>query len=133
VIVAAAWVGVLLMSAGYENWTAGSAYGPRYQIAAIPFLVFAAALAAERWPFLFKVLATVSIAFTVIVTAQSPFIPESQQNPLGVALAEFSVGRLWNGNLGVAIGLPSILSLLPLAAVEAAFFYALSSISAREQ
>jgi len=69
----------------------------------------------------------------MIVTAHSPFIPESQQNPLGVALAEFSVGKLLNGNLGLAIGLPSLLSLLPLAAVEVAFFYALSGISAREQ
>jgi hypothetical protein len=133
IVIAATWIGVLLMSAGYENWTAGSAYGPRYQIAAIPFLVFAVALAAERWPFVFKVLAAISIAFTMIVTAHSPFIPESQQNPLGVALAEFSVGKLLNGNLGLAIGLPSLLSLLPLAAVEVAFFYALSGISAREQ
>jgi len=132
-LIAATWIGVLLMSAGYENWTAGSAYGPRYQIAAIPFLVLAAAPAAQRWPFVFKVLAAISVAFMVIVTAQSPFIPESQQNPLGVALAEFSVGRLLNGNLGMAIGLPSLLSLLPLAVVEAAFFYALSGISTREQ
>jgi len=133
ILIAVIWAGVLLLSAGYENWTAGSAYGPRYQIAAIPFLVFAAALAAERWPFVFKVLAAISVAFTLIVTAQSPFIPESQQNPLGVALAEFSVGRLLNDNLGLAIGLPSLLSLLPLAAIEGAFFYALSGISAREQ
>jgi hypothetical protein len=133
VLAAAMWIGVLLMSAGYENWTAGSSYGPRYQIAAIPFLVFAAAPSAQRWPFVFKVLAAISIAFAVIVTAQSPFIPENLQNPLAVALAEFSVGRLLNGNLGLAIGLPSLLSLLPLAVVEAAFFYALSGISAREQ
>jgi uncharacterized membrane protein len=127
------WIGVLLMSAGYENWTAGSAYGPRYQIAAIPFLMFAAAPAAQRWTFIFKVLAIISIAFTVIVTAHSPFVPENLQNPLAVALAEFSVGKLLHGNLGLAIGLPGLFSLLPLAAVEAAFLYALSGISAREQ
>ncbi len=36
-LIAVSWLGVLLMNAGYENWTAGSAYGPRYQIPAIPF------------------------------------------------------------------------------------------------
>jgi len=132
-LIAVSWLGVLLMNAGYENWTAGSAYGPRYQIPAIPFLVLAAAPAAQRWPFLFKVLATISITFTVIVTAQSPFVPETLQNPLGEALAAFSVGNLLNGNLGKSIGLPGIFSLLPLAAVEAAFLYALSGMSAREQ
>ncbi len=133
VLCAALWIGVLLMSAGYENWTAGSAYGPRYQIAVIPFLIFAAAPAAIRWQFTFKVLAIISIAFTMIVTAHSPFVPEGLQTPLADALAKFSIGELLHGNLGLAIGLPGVSSLLPLAAVEAAFLYALSGISSREQ
>jgi hypothetical protein len=133
ILIAASWMGVLLMSAGYENWTAGSCYGPRYQIAAIPFLVFAVAPTAPRWPFLFKVLAVVSIVFTVIVTAQSPFVRESLTTPLAYALAAFSVGDLLHGNLGKSIGLPGIFSLLPLLAVEAAFLYALSGLQDRDE
>jgi len=132
-LIAAAWLGVLLMSAGYENWTAGSAYGPRYQIAAIPFLVLAAAPAASRWPFSFKVLTIISILFTGVVTAQSPFVPEDLQNPLAMALAAFWDGQLVHGNLGRVIGLPGFYSLLPLAAVEAAFLYALAGIKARDE
>jgi len=133
ILITASWIGVLLMSAGYENWTAGSSYGPRYQIPALPFLMLAVAPAAARWPFLFKVLAGISITFTVIVTAQSPFVPESLKTPLAVALAEFSIGQLLHGNLGKSIGLPGIFSLLPLAALEAAFLYALAGLQARDE
>jgi len=132
-LIAAAWLGVLLMNAGYENWTAGSAYGPRYQIPALPFLIVAVAPAARRWPFVFKALAVISITFTAIVTAHSPFVPESLRNPLGVALAGFSNGEVLHGNLGKSIGLPGLASLLPLVAVEAAFLYALAGLSARER
>lgn len=133
VLIAAAWVSVLLLHSGYENWTAGSSYGPRYQIPVIPLLMVAAALAAQRWPFLFKSLALISIAFTVAVTAQSPFPAEEIRNPLAVALGKFSAEELAHGNLGRLIGLPGLLSLLPLAAVEAAFLYALSGIGVRER
>jgi len=132
VLIGAAWLGVLLMHAGYENWEAGSAYGPRYQIAAIPLLMVAAAAAARSRPFIFKVLATISIFFTVVVTAQSPFVPETLQNPLANALGAFSAGLLVHGNLGSLIGLPGILSLLPLVIVEGAFFYALSGMRSEE-
>ena len=132
VLIAAAWLGVLLMHAGYANWEAGSAYGPRYQIAAIPLLMVAAAAAARSRPFIFKVLATISIFFTVVVTAQSPFVAESMQNPLAHALGAFSAGLLVHGNLGSFIGLPGILSLLPLVIVEGAFFYALSGMRSEE-
>ena len=45
ILLAAAWLGVVLMSSGYENWEAGSAYGPRYQIPTLPLLIFGVALA----------------------------------------------------------------------------------------
>lgn len=133
VVMAATWVGVLLMSAGYENWTAGSVYGPRYQIAAIPFLVLAAAPAAERWRFVFKVLAALSIVFMVVVTAQSPFVPEDLRNPLATALGLFAANRLYHGNLLMLLGVPGVLSLAPLALLEAAFLYALSGLSGEKR
>jgi len=131
-LIAAAWLGVLLLNAGYENWTAGSSYGPRYQIPAIPFLMLAAAATAQRWPFVFKMLAAVSIAFTFVVTAQSPFVPEELRNPLGVAVYQFWAGEMLHGNLGKTMGLPGMSSLVPLAAVEAGFFYALSALVERD-
>ena len=127
ILIAAAWIGVLLMSAGYENWTAGTAYGPRYQIAAIPLLMLALAPAAARWPFAFKVLAVLSIAFMFVVTAHAPFyIPEDLRDPLGVAIGGFSRGQLDQPNLGLALGLSGLASLLPLIVVEAALLFALS-------
>ena len=122
-LIAAAWLAVLLLNAGYENWTTGSSFGARYQIPAIPLLVVAAAPAARRWPAVFKTLAVISIGFMVVVTAQTPFVPEDLRNPLLRALEGFARGDLLHGNLGRLAGLPGLLSLLPLAAVEAALVY----------
>ena len=119
VLLAAAWVGVVLMSSGYENWEAGSAYGPRYQIAAIPLLMLAVACAAERWPFVLKSLTVVSIAFMFIVTAHTPTVAESLPIPLASAIGAFSAGALEQPNLGSAMGLNGLLSLVPLLIVEA--------------
>jgi uncharacterized membrane protein len=127
VLIAAAWLGVLLMSAGYENWTSGTAYGPRYQIAAIPLLLIALAPAAARWPFAFKALAAVSIAFTFVATAYAPFyFPENLRDPLGTAIGSFSRGKLEQPNLGLALGLSGLASLLPLLAAEAGLVWGLA-------
>jgi hypothetical protein len=133
VIIGAAWIAVLLIHSGYADWPAGTAYGPRYQIPLVPLLVLAAAPAAQRWPFVFKALALLSMVFTVAVTAHTPFFAESIRSPLGVALGHLWRGELLHGNLGSLIGLPGLLSLLPLAAVEAAFLYALSGVGEREK
>jgi hypothetical protein len=125
ILIAASWIVVLLANAGYENWTTGSAYGPRYQIVLIPLLIIAAAPAAERSPVVFKLLAAISIAFMAIVTAQTPFIPEDLRNPLSAAIEQFSRGNLLNGNLGMLVGLQGIASLVPLIAVVSAFLLAL--------
>jgi len=128
ILCAASWLVVLLLSSGYENWTTGSAYGPRYQIVALPLLIIAAAPAAERWPLAFKFLVAVSIAFMAIVTAQTPFIPEDLRTPLSHAITEFARGNLQNGNLAMLIpftNLQGLATLLPLIAVVAAFLLAL--------
>jgi len=120
IFIAAAWVGVVLMSSGYENWEAGSAYGPRYQIPTLPLLLLAVACAAERWPFVLKGLALISTVFMFIVTATTPSVQESLPVPLASAFAAFSVGKLdEQPNLGMAFGLPGLLSLLPLLLIEA--------------
>jgi hypothetical protein len=106
VTIAACYLTVLLIHSGYENWTTGSAYGPRYQIVALPLLVFAVAPAAERWPFVLKTLTVVAIAFTTVVTATTPLIPENLRNPLTNALSQFAAGYLQHSNLGSLIGLP---------------------------
>jgi hypothetical protein len=125
ILCAASWLLVLLMNSGYENWTTGSAYGPRYQIVAIPLLIIAAAPAAARWPLVFKALAAISIAFMAIVTAQTPFIPEDLRTPLSHAIFEFARGNLQNGDLGLLIWPQGTVSLAPLIVVVAAFLVAL--------
>ena len=125
ILLAAAWLGVVLLSAGYENWEAGSAYGPRYQIATLPLLLLAVACAAERWPFIFKALAALSMGFMFIVTAHTPMVQESLPVPLVAALAAFSAGQLEQPNLGALLNLPGLLSLLPLLVVEIALLLGL--------
>ena len=104
---------------GGENWEAGSAYGPRYQIPTLPLLMIAVAFAAQRWPFIFKVLTVVSSALMFIVTAHTPSVQETLPVPLANALGAFSAGRLDQPNLGIALGLPGLASLLPLFVIEA--------------
>jgi hypothetical protein len=128
-LIAASWLCLLLLNSGYENWTTGSAYGPRYQIVALPLLLFALAPAAQRRTLVFKTLALISIAFTTIVTAQTPFIPEDLRNPLANALQQFAQGGLLQGNVGMLFGLPGLSSLLPLALIEAAILYLLRRTS----
>ncbi len=127
VTIAAAYLAVLLVHSGYENWTTGSVFGPRYQIAALPLLIIAAAPAAQRWPVAFKALSVVSIAFMAAVTARSPFVPEDLRNPLGVILGDFASGNLLQGNLGLLrpFGLDGLASLAPLLIVVAALLLVL--------
>ncbi|MBN1628670.1 MAG: hypothetical protein JW990_02805, partial [Thermoleophilia bacterium] len=122
ITIAACYLAVLLIHSGYENWTTGSAYGPRYQIVVLPLLVFAVAPAAARWPFVFKTLTVVSIAFTTTVTATTPLLPEDLRNPLLNAFEQFAVGNLQHANLGSLIGLPGLLSLAPLVIVVGGLF-----------
>ena len=94
----------------------------------IPLLFIAAAVAAERWSLIFKVLASVSIASMLIVTAQTPVnIPEASRDPLAVAMSQLSRGSIADGwgNLGMLIGLQGIASLGPLILVVAAFLLTL--------
>ena len=131
VLIAASYFAVLLIHSGYENWTTGSAYGPRYQIVALPLLLIALAPAAQRWPFAFKALALISIAFTTIVTATTPLFPEDLRNPLANALAQFAAGNLQHANLGSLLGLPGLMSLVPLAVVVVALLIALRATGSR--
>jgi hypothetical protein len=129
ITIATCYLAVLLIHSGYENWTTGSAYGPRYQIVALPLLMFALAPAAERWPLIFKTLAVVSIAFTTVVTATTPLLSEDLRNPLANALAQFAAATLQHANLGTLAGLPGLLSLAPLAIVVGALLVALRRIN----
>jgi hypothetical protein len=131
VTIAASYLAVLLIHSGYENWTTGSAYGPRYQIVALPLLIIALAPAAQRWPFAFKTLALISIAFTTIVTVTTPLLPEDLRNPLANALAQFADSNLQHANLGSLLGLPGMASLVPLAVVVGALLLALRSTGSR--
>ncbi len=132
ILIAAAWLGVLLMSAGYENWTAGSVYGPRYQIAAIPLLMLAVAAAAAQWPKVLKALTVISVAFMLVVTAHTPLVAENLRDPLSAALGGLARGELLQPNLGMMLGLPGLTSLLPLIVVVVALLSAVSRLREEE-
>ena len=134
IVIGTAWASVLVLHSGYADWPAGTAYGPRYQIAAIPLLMIAAAATAERFPEALKALAVISIALMVVVCAQNPFgIPVSVRFPLGAAVAGFAAGDLKHMNVGMLPGLPSTASLLPLAAIVGGLLYALGRVRPRER
>jgi len=132
-LIAAAWIGVVLMSSGYENWEAGSSYGPRYQIPTLPLLILAVALTAERWPFLFTALSLLSIGLMFIVTAHTPSVDEALPIPLAAAVGAFSTGQLDQPNLGLTFGCPGLASLLPLLFLVAALLFALSRTWSRRK
>lgn len=73
---------MLLMNAGYYLWTGGGAYGARFLIVAIPFLILPAFMAMPYAPRAFKILAGASMFFAYVVVITSPLIAESSPNPL---------------------------------------------------
>jgi hypothetical protein len=110
-------------------WRAGWSLGPRYITAALPFLFVPVAVAADaaddragRWPLrgLLGGLALVGIAVYALSCAEYPHFPEKFANPLyEVTFALIGDGRA-PYNLGYAVGLRGLASLVPYLLVLAA-------------
>ncbi len=110
-----------LLNAGYYMWDGGAAAGPRHMLPALPFLALGLGAAWTRAPGLTAVLSVVSGAQMLLLTAASPEVAQ-----FGDPLWEFALGRLLDRtatvaavhtNLGLLLGLPGPLSLLPLVAI----------------
>lgn len=112
----------LLLNSGYYLWWGGAAYGARFMIVALPFLVLPAFFAYPVNPLSFKILAAGSIVFSFIVVTASPMIAEASPNPLyegalRTLLDEIrDPGELINFNLMMYLEVDDLRSILPLIA-----------------
>jgi hypothetical protein len=122
-IVAAAIAGYfVVLNSGYYMWDGGAAAGPRHLVPMLPFLVLGLAPAWERLPWACRVLAGVSALQMTMLAVAGPEAPQS-----GSPLWEFALQRLRDAtpgdgkttNLAALLGLPPLLSLVPLAAIWA--------------
>lgn len=104
-------------------WRGGWSVGPRYITIALPFLLppVAAQLQAWRTRIVPLSLATalifVGIAIFTLVTASFPYWPETFENPFHELTLRLLADGLVAPNLGTWIGLPALLSLVPLAVI----------------
>ncbi|MEM9453939.1 MAG: hypothetical protein AAGF11_07155 [Myxococcota bacterium] len=110
----------LLLNAGYYMWDGGAAYGPRHLVPMLGLLMLGAGAGWRISPRLFVVLAAVGGLHMVLGAAATPEAPQ-HGNPVWEYAwprargAEAAVpGRATN--LGLLLGLPGLLSLVPLLA-----------------
>lgn len=108
----------LLLNAGYYMWDGGAATGPRHTVPMLGMLCVGFVAAHHVVPRAFAVLACVSAAQMLLLTAAMPEAPQ-HGNPLW----EFALGQVSGrdastdalaSNLGLLLGLPGVWSLLPL-------------------
>lgn len=119
----------LAFQSSINFWRAGWSLGPRYITAMLPFAMVPIAVACahadaddRRWPLraLFVGLAVVGIVVYAVSCAEYPHFPERFDNPLyEVTFALVADGRA-PYNLGYAVGLRGLASLLPYLALLAA-------------
>jgi hypothetical protein len=113
----------LLLNAGYYMWDGGASTGPRHAVPMLPFLALGLVPALRIAPRATWILGGVSIAHMLLMTAAAP---EAAQ--FGNPLWDYALERVRNRqalphatgtNLGLLLGLPGILSLVPLVALWA--------------
>ena len=104
--------------ASFRNWYGGNAVGPRYLSPALPFLGFAAAHGIQRWPKIGVMLAIVSAALMLMVTAVTIDPAQDVMTPLKDIYLVRLEQRRFAANLGTLAGLSPAASLLLLAAVD---------------
>lgn len=124
---AEAWVALgsvasmLLLNASSVMWWGGYAVGPRYLLPALPFMALSLHFAFDRWGdrLWLRVLGAVLGAWSLVATwgltlAEQAFPPDTLRNPLvEYALPNWQRGNIAR-NLGMFLGLPGVVSLLPL-------------------
>lgn len=110
----------VLLNAGYYMWDGGAAFGPRHMVPMLGFLVLGAWPALRAAPRAYLVLAAIAALHMLLGAAATPEAPQ-HGNPVWehawprVSGAVAAVpGQATN--LGLLLGLPGLLSLLPLVA-----------------
>lgn len=111
----------LALNAGYYMWDGGAAFGPRHLVPMLGLLMLGGAAAWRASPSLFLAFATIAAMHMLFGAAATPEAPQ-HGNPVWeygwprTRGAEAGVpGRATN--LGLLLGLPGLLSLLPLMAL----------------
>ncbi|HEU4400791.1 MAG TPA: hypothetical protein VFT43_01675, partial [Candidatus Polarisedimenticolia bacterium] len=86
-------VAFVTMNAAFRQWHAGSTFGPRYLVPALPFLALPLAPAIQRLPRLALSLGLLSFAMMLTATAVDPQVPFDVPRPWGDYLLPLSAGR----------------------------------------
>lgn len=107
-----------LLNAGYYMWDGGASAGPRHMIPALGFLALGVVHAWRSVPRATAALLGLSALQSLLLAAASPEVAQH-----GDPLWEFALGRLidavpsattGHSNLGLLLGLPGVLSVVPL-------------------
>jgi hypothetical protein len=121
-----AWLGLaivgfyLALGSGYYMWDGGAAVGPRHCVPMLPFLALGLAPALRLVPGAVRVLGAVSVAQMLAATAAAPEAPQFGDPLWGHAWPHLLASQPGYGgatNLGLLLGLPGVLSVLPLLAL----------------
>lgn len=107
----------LALNSGYYMWDGGAAVGPRHCVPMLPFLALGLAPALRRVPRAVVVLALVSAAQMLAAAAAAPEAPQYGDPLWGHAwphLIHSQPGYGGATNLGLLLGLPGVLSVVPL-------------------
>lgn len=117
----------VLFIASYRWWDGGAAFGPRHLVPMLPFLCLAGISAAERWPRIYFGLAVTSGLLMLAGTARGVVLGAPVLSTVTAAIegnvAEWGIPGLFAQgeatNLGLLLGLPGVVSLVPLLAMWA--------------
>jgi len=121
-----AWLGLaivgyyLALASGYYMWDGGAAVGPRHCVPMLPFLALGLLPALRLVPGAVRVLGAVSVAQMLAAAAAAPEAPQFGDPLWGHAWPHLLGSQPGYGgatNLGLLLGLPGVLSLLPLLAL----------------
>ncbi|PYL09965.1 MAG: hypothetical protein DME34_01415 [Verrucomicrobia bacterium] len=94
-VLAACFLGPLIVNAAFYGWHGGWAYGPRYLTAGVPFLAIAAAPVISRFPIVFSGLVVLSVAFYVPAGVGCQYVPAAFANPLVEAVFPLLAKGYW--------------------------------------
>ena len=93
ILCGAVFAAFVLMNAAFRQWHAGSTFGPRYLVPALPFLALPLAPAIQKVPRLALALGLVSFAMMLTATAVDPQVPFDVAHPWGDYLLPLAAGR----------------------------------------
>ena len=121
-----AWLGLavvgfyLALNSGYYMWDGGAALGPRHCVPMLPFLALGLVPAIRLVPGAVVVLGAVSAAQMLAAASAAPEAPQFGDPLWGHAWPHLLTSQPGYGgasNLGLLLGLPGILSVVPLLAL----------------